>query len=90
HHQSIANWVKAAEQTLPEQVADQTATGTVEIDELFTFIGKKTNRGYVVMALSRYSRLIVGAEVMWQRTWENREDARSGCQYSCGKLLLLR
>ncbi len=45
HHQSVANWVKAAEQTLPEQVADQTATGTVEtveIDELFTFIGKKT------------------------------------------------
>ena len=42
HHQSVANWVKAAEQTLPEQVADQTATGTVEIVELFTFIGKKT------------------------------------------------
>jgi transposase-like protein len=41
HPQSVANWVKAAEQTLPEQVADQTATGTVEIDELFTFIGKK-------------------------------------------------
>ena len=42
HHQSIANWVNAEERKLPEQVADQTPTGTVEIDELFTFIGKKT------------------------------------------------
>jgi transposase-like protein len=41
HHQSVANWLNAAEQALPEQVADQTPTGTVEIDELFTFIGKK-------------------------------------------------
>ncbi len=41
HHQSVANWVNAAEQQLPEQVADQTPTGTVEIDELFTYIGKK-------------------------------------------------
>ncbi len=42
HHQSIANWVNTAEHTLPEQVADQMPTGTVEIDELFTFIGKRT------------------------------------------------
>lgn len=42
HHQSVANWVNAAEHQLPEQVADQTPTGTVEIDELFTYIGKKT------------------------------------------------
>lgn len=42
HHQSVANWVNAAEHQLPEQVSDQTPTGTVEIDELFTYIGKKT------------------------------------------------
>jgi transposase-like protein len=42
HHQSVANWVNAAERQLPEKVADQTPTGTVEIDELFTFVGKKT------------------------------------------------
>lgn len=41
HHQSIANWVKAAAEALPEQVADNTPTQTVEIDELFTFVGKK-------------------------------------------------
>ncbi len=42
HHQTIANWVNASEKILPTQVTDQTPTGTVEIDELFTFIGKKT------------------------------------------------
>ncbi len=25
------------------------------------------------MAVSRYSRLIVGAEVMWERSWENMQ-----------------
>jgi transposase-like protein len=41
HHQSVANWVKEAAEQLPEQVADNTPTETVEIDELFTFVGKK-------------------------------------------------
>ena len=43
HHQSVANWVNAAEARLPEQVTDSTPTETVEIDELFTHVGKKTN-----------------------------------------------
>src|SRR5262245_32960323 len=41
HHQSVANWVKQAAEQLPEQVADTTPTQTVEIDELFTYVGKK-------------------------------------------------
>lgn len=41
HHQSIANWIKKASEALPEQVTDSTPTQTVEIDELFTYIGKK-------------------------------------------------
>jgi transposase-like protein len=44
HHQSVANWVNASERQLPQQVADDTPTGTVEVDELFTFVGKKTNK----------------------------------------------
>lgn len=28
HHQSVANWLNAAEQLLPAQVTDQTPTGT--------------------------------------------------------------
>ena len=43
HHQSVTNWVDAAEARLPEQVADTTPTEVVEIDELFTYVGKKTN-----------------------------------------------
>jgi transposase-like protein len=41
HHQSVANWVKQAAEALPEQVADTTPTQTVEVDELFTCVGKK-------------------------------------------------
>lgn len=41
HHQSVANWVNAAEAKLPEGVADTTPTEVVEIDELFTHVGKK-------------------------------------------------
>jgi transposase-like protein len=41
HHQSIANWIKQAAEALPEQVTDNTPTQTVEIDELFTYVGKK-------------------------------------------------
>ena len=33
HHQSVANWVKEVAEQLPEQVADNTPTQTVEIDE---------------------------------------------------------
>lgn len=41
HHQSVANWVKQAAEALPEQVTDTTPTKTVEVDELFTYVGKK-------------------------------------------------
>jgi transposase-like protein len=44
HHQSVANWVNAYEKELPERVSDATPTGTVEVDELFTYVGKKTNK----------------------------------------------
>jgi transposase-like protein len=42
HYGSVVNWVNGHhDQDLPEQVEDQTAADTVEIDELFTYIGKK-------------------------------------------------
>lgn len=40
-HQRVANWVAGAERALPAQVADATATETVEVDELETFVGKR-------------------------------------------------
>ncbi len=41
HHQSVANWIKAAARELPAQVADQTPTEIIEMDELYTFVGSK-------------------------------------------------
>ncbi len=41
---SVINWVNAAHGTLPEQVVDTDPTDTVEVDELFTFIGEKKSK----------------------------------------------
>src|SRR4051794_30802528 len=41
HHQSVANWITARAQDLPYQVEDTNPTQTIEIDELYTFVGKK-------------------------------------------------
>lgn len=42
--QSVINWFNQAHDQLPHHVEDTTATQTVEIDELFTFVGKKTEK----------------------------------------------
>src|SRR3954453_11324109 len=42
--QSVINWFNAAHDALPPQVEDTTPTQTVEIDELYTYIGKKTDK----------------------------------------------
>lgn len=44
NHQSVANWVTAAHARLPagKAIADEmTPVGTLEMDELFTFVGTK-------------------------------------------------
>ncbi len=41
HHQSVANWVTQEANSLPDIVQDTAPTDTVEIDELYTFVGKK-------------------------------------------------
>jgi transposase-like protein len=43
HHQSVANWVAAAATTLPAQVGAPPAGDTIEVDELYSFVGKKTS-----------------------------------------------
>jgi transposase-like protein len=44
--QSVINWFRfnAAHDQLPQQVEDTNPTQTVEIDELFTFVGKKSDK----------------------------------------------
>ena len=45
HYQSVINWLNAHhDEHLPDRVEDTTPTDTVEIDELFTFIGKKRGK----------------------------------------------
>ncbi len=43
HHVSVSNWINAHAHTLPKHVDDATPTQTVEVDELFTYVGKKRN-----------------------------------------------
>ncbi len=44
NHQTVANWVAAAADKLPEQVSDHAATNDVELDELFSFVNKKKSK----------------------------------------------
>ena len=39
--QSVINWFNQSHEQLPHQVEDTTPTENVEIDELFTYVGKK-------------------------------------------------
>jgi transposase-like protein len=43
-HQSVANWVAAAAQRLPERVTDATPAKTIEVDELYTFVEEKKGK----------------------------------------------
>lgn len=45
HHQSVANWVNAYhDEQVPHQVEDTTPAETIEVDELYTYVGKKSVR----------------------------------------------
>ena len=41
HHQTVINWVNAAAERVPEAVPRPTDADTVELDELYTFVGQK-------------------------------------------------
>ena len=42
--QSVINWFNAVHDQLPHQVEDTTPAENIEIDELFTYVGKKTGK----------------------------------------------
>lgn len=42
--QSVINWFNQAHDQLPQLVEDATPTENVEIDELFTYVGKKRSK----------------------------------------------
>ncbi len=41
HHQTVINWVNAAAEHVPAAVPTPSTAETVELDELFTFVGQK-------------------------------------------------
>ena len=41
NHQSVINWVNAYIASLPDQTPQPERVTTIEMDELFTFVGKK-------------------------------------------------
>lgn len=45
NYQSVVNWVNAHhDEVLPHKVEDDTPSETVEVDELYTYVGKKSAR----------------------------------------------
>ena len=77
NHQSIANWVKEAAQkaldaastrAVPRPVVDEDTV--VELDELFTFIGDKKNKIYVVTQVHRETRCFMSWLAITERTTE--------------------
>jgi hypothetical protein len=69
-HQFVANWVAAHAATIPADPTDHAApdeegAGTVEADELETFIGGKSQPISITVAVARDTRLIVGQQIMW-------------------------
>ena len=43
HHQTVINWVNAAAERLPDTAPVPQQAETIELDELFTFVGSKKN-----------------------------------------------
>lgn len=41
HHQTVINWVNAAAEHVPETPPAPATSETVELDELYTFVGQK-------------------------------------------------
>lgn len=44
HHQSVINWVNAYQAALPDTLPQPQSVATVEMDELYTFVGSKKTR----------------------------------------------
>ncbi len=66
-HQTVSNWVTADADDLPDAPPAPETSATVELDELYSFVGKK-NDVYVITAVDRATRGFVGWTGVWERT----------------------
>jgi IS1 family transposase len=69
NHQSVANWAKTHADGLPTAPVPGEVENA-EMDELFTFIGDKKNRIYIITIVDRKTRCILCWVVVWERTQE--------------------
>lgn len=70
NHQSVVNWVNAYRARLPPPRQRVARPETVELDELYSFIGSKKRPVYLATAVDRATRCLVGWCVVWTRTTE--------------------
>jgi len=93
HHTTIINWVKESAERLSEDEEDHPIVA--ELDELQTYIGRKTNKIWLWTAIDHYAPGILAIEIgdrsgqtfekLWQRikTWKSRRYLTDGyCVYA--------
>jgi len=93
HHTTIMNWVKESAQELPEDEEDHPLVA--ELDELQTYVSRKTDKIWLWTAINHYAPGILAIEVgdrsgqtfakLWQRieTWKSRRYLTDGyCVYA--------
>jgi hypothetical protein len=70
NYQSVINWINSYHVGLPAAEQPAAAPETLEVDELFTFVGSKKRPAYVVTVVERSSRCILAWAVCEARTPE--------------------
>jgi len=69
NHQSVSNRTRAHAQKLPESPTPEKVENA-EMDEWFTFVGRKKNKIYIITLVDRATRCILGWALVWERTKE--------------------
>lgn len=93
HHTTIMNWVAQSGEQLPEDELEE--PDLAELDELQTYVGRKTNKIWVWTAINHLAPGILAMEIgdrsgrtfdkLWQRIqiWDSRKYFTDGyCIYS--------
>ena len=95
-HTTIINWVKESGEELPEDEGDESGEPELaELDELQTYIGRKTDKIWIWTAINHFAPGILAMEIgdrsgqtfdkLWQRIkiWDSRKYLTDGyCVYA--------
>lgn len=72
HHQTVINWITSqAARTPAEPPIAEGPIETAELDELFTFEGKKKEKIYIMTLVDRATRCFLGYRVVRKRSTEH-------------------